>query len=76
MRDKELCAQILGTRHPWLVHDVELQLEVGEVIVHLELALDYALTCPLCGKAAPHLVKDRLSLQQFLRCPEELLYGE
>ena len=53
MRDKELYAQILGITHPWLVGEVELRLQEGEVMIHLELAPDYALTCPLCGKAAP-----------------------
>jgi len=53
MKDKELYAQILGITYPWLIRDVELHLQVGEVIIQLELATDYALTCPLCGKAAP-----------------------
>jgi len=53
MRDKELYAQILGIRYPWIVGEVELHLQEGEVIVHLELAPDYTLTCPLCGKASP-----------------------
>jgi transposase len=53
MRDKDLYAQILGIRYPWFVGEVELHLEEGEVIVHLELDPDYTLTCSLCGKAAP-----------------------
>jgi len=53
MKDKDLYAQILGITYPWLVRDVELRLQVGEVIIQLELAPDYALTCPQCGKAAP-----------------------
>ena len=53
MKDKDLYAQILGITYPWLIRDVELRLQVGEVIIQLELAADYALTCPLCGKAAP-----------------------
>jgi transposase len=53
MRDKDLYAQILGITYPWVVREVELRLAEGEVVVHLDLAPDYALTCPLCGKAAP-----------------------
>lgn len=53
MRDKDLYAQILGITYPWFVGEVELQLQEGEVIVHLELDPDYTLTCPLCGKATP-----------------------
>jgi len=53
MRDKDLYAQILGITYPWFVGKVELQLQEGEVIVHLELDPDYTLTCPLCGKATP-----------------------
>ena len=53
MRDKDLYAPILGIAYPWFVGEVELQLQEGEVIVHLELDSDYTLTCPLCGKASP-----------------------
>lgn len=53
MRDKDLYAQILGITYPWLVREVELRLQMGEVIIHLDLAPDHTLTCPLCGKAAP-----------------------
>ena len=53
MRDKELYAQILGITYPWLVREVGLRLQDGEVLIHLELAPGHALTCPLCGKAAP-----------------------
>ena len=53
MRDKDLYAQILGITYPWFVGEVKLQLQEGEVIVHLELDPDYTLTCPLCGKATP-----------------------
>jgi len=52
MRDKDLYAQILGITYPWIVREVELRLQVDEVIVHLDLAPEYALTCPLCGKTA------------------------
>ena len=53
MRDKDLYAQILGIRYPWIVGEVELQLQEGAVIVHLELAPDYTPSCPVCGKASP-----------------------
>ena len=53
MRDKDLYAQILGITYPWMVREVELQLEKGEVVVHLDLAPEYALTCPVCGRVAP-----------------------
>ncbi len=53
MRDRDLYAQILGITYPWLVREVGLRLQEGEVIIHLELAPGHALSCPLCGKAAP-----------------------
>lgn len=53
MRDRDLYARILGITYPWIVGEVELRLQAGEVIIHLELSAGYALTCPLCGKAAP-----------------------
>lgn len=60
MRDKELYAKILGITYPWTVRDVELRLQEGEVIVHLELAPDYVLICPLCDREAPgHDTRER-----------------
>lgn len=53
MRDKELYGQILGMKYPWFVGEVELHVEEGEVIVHLEIDPGYTLTCPVCGKASP-----------------------
>jgi len=53
MRDKELYAQILGITYPWLVREVGLRLQEGEVLIHLELAREYALACPLCGRVSP-----------------------
>jgi len=43
MRDKDLYAQILGITYPWFVREVELHLQEGEVIVHLELDPNYRL---------------------------------
>jgi len=45
MRDKDLYAQILGITYPWLVGEVGLRLQEGEVVVHLELAPGHALSC-------------------------------
>ncbi len=36
MRDKDLYARILNIEAPWRVADVELNLEQGEVVVHVE----------------------------------------
>jgi len=53
MRDKELYAQILGIKPPWIVREVELALPAGEVIVHLDLDSSSPLTCPVCGEVSP-----------------------
>ena len=37
MRDRDLYAQILGIESPWQVRDVELLLNEGEVMVHVNL---------------------------------------
>ena len=50
MRDKELYGRILGVAAPWRVADVELNLQQGEIVVHVEHA--GPLTCPHCGQAA------------------------
>ena len=36
MRDKDLYARILNIEAPWRVADVELNLQQGEVVVHVE----------------------------------------
>ena len=51
MRDKDLYARILKIEDPWRVADVELNLEQGEVVVHVEHDGE-ALTCPQCGQPA------------------------
>ena len=51
MRDKDLYARILNIEAPWRVAAVELNLEQGEVIVHVEHDGE-ALSCPQCGQPA------------------------
>jgi len=53
MRDKDLYAQILGIQHPWMVREVDLDLEGGEVCVHVCYDPQCALRCPECGEEAP-----------------------
>ena len=49
MRDKELYAKILGIESPWRVTEVDLSLEDGEILVHLDNG-DKRPPCPECGK--------------------------
>ena len=51
MRDKELYGRILGVEAPWRVADVELNLQQGEIVVHVEHG--GPLTCPLRPSRAP-----------------------
>ena len=51
MRDKDLYARILNIEAPWRVADVELNLQQGEVVVHVEHD-GKALNCPECGQPA------------------------
>ena len=51
MRDKDLYARILDIEAPWRVADVELNLQQGEVVVHVEHDGE-ALNCPECGQPA------------------------
>ena len=53
MRDKELYAQILGIKSPWIVSRVELVLSAGEVTVHVEQAPGAKQYCPICAKVSP-----------------------
>lgn len=50
MRDKALYAQLLGVEAPWRVIEVDLQLDAGEVHVHLEVDPSVRLVCPICGR--------------------------
>lgn len=49
MRDRDLYAKILGIEEPWKVVDVELNLEGGEVAVHV-VHDGGVLMCPECGE--------------------------
>lgn len=51
MRDKELYSRILGIERPWRVADVDLNLQRGEVVVHVEHDGE-TVSCPQCGSAA------------------------
>ena len=51
MRDKELYSMILGIEKPWRVADVDLNLQRGEVVVHVEHD-GGVVSCPQCGRAA------------------------
>lgn len=53
MRDKDLYARILGIQHPWVVEEVDLNLKVGEVHIHVGFDPQCALRCPECGSEAP-----------------------
>ena len=53
MRDKDLYAQILGIQAPWLVREVALNLNEGEVVVHVHHDPQVSLTCPKCGSDVP-----------------------
>lgn len=53
MRDKDLYAQILGIQAPWLVREVALNLDEGEVVVHVHHDPQVPLTCPKCGSDVP-----------------------
>lgn len=52
MQDRQLYEQILGIASPWFVERVELQLEDGEVRVHLAHR-DGPWPCPECGRECP-----------------------
>ncbi len=49
MRDIKLYEHLVGLDRPWHVKDVELNLEVGEVVVRVEAARQLW-GCPECGK--------------------------
>ena len=50
MHDRQLYEQILGIVSPWQVERVTLQLEDGEVHVHLEHAVQARWSCAECGQ--------------------------
>tara|TARA_B100000809_G_scaffold207601_1_gene209971 strand:- start:478 stop:1101 length:624 start_codon:yes stop_codon:yes gene_type:complete len=53
MQDSRLYEQILGIESPWSVERVELELEAGEVHVHLLHHKNATWPCPECGTACP-----------------------
>jgi len=53
MQDSRVYEQILGIESPWSVERVELELEAGEVHVHLLHHKNATWPCPECGTACP-----------------------
>jgi transposase len=53
VRDRELYAKILGLVEPWIVADVDLDVQGGRVIVRLGLRAGSELACPECGRSCP-----------------------
>jgi len=49
MRDRELYEKILGIEKPWKVVGVDLDVDEGEVRVHVAY-LESKLPCPMCGR--------------------------
>ena len=52
-QDRQLYEQILGLQAPWFVEGVELDLENGEVRVHLGHCKDAVWHCPQCDRESP-----------------------
>jgi transposase len=50
VQDRELYSQILGVQEPWRVDRVDLNLEQGEVHVHLAHNIEAQWPCTECGK--------------------------
>jgi transposase len=50
LQDRELYSQILGVREPWRVDRIELNMDQGEVHVHLVHDYETQWACPECGK--------------------------
>ena len=53
MRDRDLYAKILGLAEPWIVADVELDVQAQTVVVRLARSEGAGLACPECGKTCP-----------------------
>jgi transposase len=53
MQDRQLYQQILGIESPWSVAEVTLDLEAGQVRVHLEHADEAQWRCPECDRVCP-----------------------
>ncbi len=52
MNDRKLYEQILGVTDPWHVERVDLRLEQGEVLIHVNGGVA-AEKCPECGRGCP-----------------------
>lgn len=50
MHDTEVFQQILGLRSPWTVADVKLDLEAGQLDIHVEHADGEKFCCPECDR--------------------------
>jgi transposase len=57
MRDRGLYQQILGVPQPWLVTDVELKLDDGQVEVLVSMPPNAELRCPTCQGVCPRYDK-------------------
>jgi len=53
MRDTAIFAQILGVSSPWQVEEVCLDMDVGEVTVHVRHDPSIPLNCPQCDRKVP-----------------------
>ena len=53
MRDCDLYAKILGLADPWIVADVELDVNAKSVVVRLTRKEGASLACPECGTSCP-----------------------
>jgi transposase len=53
MQDKELYQAILGLDTPWLVSEVELDIDSGEIRVHASHPRGTEFGCPECGRQLP-----------------------
>lgn len=53
MKDKDLYAQILGIQPPWVVREVDLDLEGGKVCISVCYDPQSCLRCPVCGSEVP-----------------------
>jgi len=51
MQDRQLYAEILGSKAPWFVGRVEVKLAEGEVHVHLDHHDVRSWPCPECGES-------------------------
>ena len=53
MRDRKLYAKLPGITSSWVVRDVDVRLEKGEVEVFIGFGESSSATCPECGAECP-----------------------